>query len=105
VAQWCFSDTAMTGEEHQIWCQLATVMEDDHPDAYACRLRLSLLARGSATTMSLPWDYHFQFERYAEFRRSVSAACRLSPEEEWDLADEVRLRGWGWGVGLGLGPR
>jgi hypothetical protein len=43
-------------------------MDDDHPDAYACRLRLSLLARGCATTMSLPWDMQFQFERYAEFR-------------------------------------
>lgn len=62
---------------------------DQHPDAFAVRLRISLLAAGCEGTMQTTWDQSFQLERYIEFRRKVSAGCRLTPEEECSLVEQV----------------
>ena len=53
----------MSAEEQQLWDQLASVVEDVHPDAYACRLRVSLAAHGCQATMRTPWQMVFMFER------------------------------------------
>lgn len=39
----------------QVWEQLAYLGHDAHPDAHACRLRLSLATLGCQDAMPCPW--------------------------------------------------
>ena len=43
IAESCPSDTPLSAEEKQIWDSLEAVVHNRHPDACACRLRLSIL--------------------------------------------------------------
>ena len=70
----------------QIFALLSTVNIDFHPDAHAVRLKFSLATM--ASSMGCPWDPCKQLEAYVRKNRAVSAACRLTPEEELSLLEQ-----------------
>ena len=90
IAESCPSDTKLSPEEQQIWDSLGAVVHNRHPDACACRLRLSLLTMGCEATMRCPWDVRADVALYIESRVHVSAACRLTREDEWELLSLCR---------------
>ena len=85
LADACLSDTRLSGEEGQIWQQIAEVEYDAHADACACRLKMSLVTMGCEDAMPCVWDVGTQLAMYADLRHHVSAACRLTHGEEFDL--------------------
>jgi hypothetical protein len=57
---------------------------DFHPDAHACRLKLSVVTvgLGAESTMKCPWSITEELEKYIKKHGHVSSACRLTTEEE-----------------------
>lgn len=57
---------------------------DYHPDAHACRLKLSIVTvgLGEDSTMNCPWSVEEEMEEYVKKHTYVSSACRLTTEEE-----------------------
>jgi hypothetical protein len=80
----CVSED-LSPEELQIFNQLEFLGNDHHPDAHACRLKLSAVTVGLGDTdksMKCPWDIRSELVEYVKKHPYVSSACRLSPEEE-----------------------
>ena len=50
--------------------------EDCHPDAHACRLKISLVMLDSPVV--LPWNLSSEMSSYVRKLQHVSANCRLS---------------------------
>ena len=69
---------------HQVckWC--AGSGNDYHPDAHACRLKLSVVTvgLGGDGSMTCPWSVTEEMEEYCKKHPHASAACRLSAKEE-----------------------
>ena len=82
----CVSEE-LSPEEQQIFDQLEFLGNDNHPDAHACRLKLSVVTvgLGAESTMQCPWSIAEEMEEYAKKHVYVSAACRLTTEEELSL--------------------
>ena len=74
-------------EEAQLWGAFGGVASDPAPDATAARLRLSMAASGTPAEALLPWDTQAELANYVATWRHVSAACRLSADEEQELLD------------------
>ena len=76
------SDVELTEEENQTLQFLSSgyVSTDMHPDAHACRLKISFVLLDAP--ISLPWDLTNEMERYLSKLTRVSANCRLSHDEE-----------------------
>lgn len=76
------SDTDLTLEENNSLQFMTSpkVSSDHHPDAHACRLKISLVMLDSP--VSLPWDLTSEMAAYVRKLLHVSADCRLSSEEE-----------------------
>jgi thiol-disulfide isomerase/thioredoxin len=76
------SDVELTEEENQTLQFFASENNsaDLHPDAHACRLKISLVLRDSP--VSVPWDLTTEMQRYIRKLTHVTAGCRLSHEEE-----------------------
>lgn len=72
------------GLQQQIFNQLEFLGNDYHPDAHACRLKLSVVTvgLGEESTMKCPWSIEEEMEEYAKKHVNVSSACRLTTEEE-----------------------
>jgi len=81
----CSVDVPFTNEEQWIWSQFERTMEDFHPDAHACRLKLCLAVQYCRDTNKVAWENHLEMDRYLAKLRHVSAACRLSYLEELDV--------------------
>mmetsp|Transcript_14755 Transcript_14755/g.40767 ORF Transcript_14755/g.40767 Transcript_14755/m.40767 type:complete len:3812 (+) Transcript_14755:277-11712(+) len=79
----CVSED-LTPEEQQIFNQLEFLGNDFHPDAHACRLKLSVVTvgLGADSTMRCPWSVTEEMEQYVKKHGYVSSACRLTTEEE-----------------------
>ena len=79
----CVSEQ-LTPEEQQIFNQLEFLGNDCHPDAHACRLKLSVVTvgLGAESTMNCPWSITEEMESYVKKHAFVSAPCRLTTEEE-----------------------
>jgi hypothetical protein len=79
----CVSEE-LTAEEKQIFDQLEYLGNDMHPDARACRLKLSVVTVGlrGDDSMRCPWSVAEEMEEYCKKHPYVSSACRLSTEEE-----------------------
>ena len=79
----CVSEE-LTPEEQQIFNQLEFLGNDCHPDAHACRLKLSVVTvgLGAGSTMKCPWSITEEMEDYVKKHAHVSASCRLTMEEE-----------------------
>jgi len=76
------SDVQLSEEENQTLQFLSSEKNspDMHPDAHACRLKISLVLLDSP--ISVPWDLTCEMQRYITKLMHVSASCRLSHEEE-----------------------
>ena len=78
----CVSEE-LTPEELQIFNQLEFLGNDYHPDAHACRLKLSIVTIGlGESAMKCPWSVEEEMSHYIEKHPYVSSACRLTPDEE-----------------------
>ena len=78
-------DTDLTVEENNSLQFMVNLKnsEDCHPDAHACRLKISLVMLDSP--VALPWDLSVEMSSYVRKLQHVTANCRLSPEEELTL--------------------
>ena len=65
---------------------LGTANSDTHPNAHACRLRISLVTIDSP--VECPWDLTKECSKYIVKIAHVSSVCKLSFEDEIQL---VRL--------------
>jgi hypothetical protein len=89
----CTVDVAFNAEERWVFDRLVQrTASDGHPDAVACRLKLVLAVRmmqqQASTSMGKDvWvrEIHHECDRYLNVRDHVSAACRLTPQEEMNL--------------------
>jgi Protein of unknown function (DUF3638)/Protein of unknown function (DUF3645) len=79
----CVSED-LSAEEQQIFNQLEFLGNDFHPDAHACRLKLSVVTvgLGAESKMKCPWSINAEMEEYVKKHIHVSSACRLTTEEE-----------------------
>ena len=70
--------------QQQIFNQLEFLGNDFHPDAHACRLKLSVVTvgLGEDSTMKCPWSIAEELEKYIKKHVYVASACRLTTEEE-----------------------
>lgn len=79
----CTVDVAFTAEERWLMGRFARAADDCHPDAHAVRLKLTLMVAFSDN--KTPWEAHVEMGRYLAKLPHVSAACRLSDDEEVTL--------------------
>lgn len=79
------TDTAFSPAGLRIFHALALANDDFHPNAHACRLKISLVTMDSG--VKLPWDLTLQMCRYVTKLSHVSAGCRISLEEELQLLE------------------
>ena len=83
------TDTAYSKAGSSICSALAFCNDDWHPDAHACRIRISLVTIDA--DMDFPWDLTLQEARHVVKLPHVSANCRLSLEEELQLLETEDL--------------
>eukprot|EP00603_Paraphysomonas_imperforata_P014039 CAMPEP_0114478766 /NCGR_PEP_ID=MMETSP0104-20121206/16170_1 /TAXON_ID=37642 ORGANISM="Paraphysomonas imperforata, Strain PA2" /NCGR_SAMPLE_ID=MMETSP0104 /ASSEMBLY_ACC=CAM_ASM_000202 /LENGTH=200 /DNA_ID=CAMNT_0001653999 /DNA_START=121 /DNA_END=721 /DNA_ORIENTATION=+ len=69
----------------KIFKGFARTNDDWHPDAHACRLKISLVTIDSGSES--PWDLTVECARHIIKLDSISSACRLAPEEELQLLE------------------
>ena len=88
------SDVAFSNEERSVLHALYCAREDRHPDAHACRLRISLVLYGSG--VDLPWNITNEMAGYVTKLSHVSASCKLTLKEEHQIlsGDQVVLDEW-----------
>ena len=79
------TDTKFNGEGERILRNFSAASTDWHPDAHACRLKISSVIIDSGNTF--PWDLTNECARYAVKIDRVSTACRLSPRDELQLLE------------------
>lgn len=85
IADTCSVDVPFAAEENWIWAQFERTIEDLHPDAQATRLKLALAVQYSRTTNKCKWENHVELDGYLKKLPHISAACRLSYKEEFDV--------------------
>ena len=76
-------DTLFSPEEQWIFDQFSRTNDDGHPDAHACRLKLTLAVMYSENRCG--WETHVEMDSYLAKLPHVSADCRLSAEDELNL--------------------
>lgn len=87
----CVSEE-LTSEEQQIFNQLEFLGNDSHPDAHACRLKLSAVTVGlGEDAMECPWSVEEEMRDYVRKHFYVSAECRLSTDEELLLLQQCSM--------------
>jgi len=79
----CSVDTKFTDEESWIFDQFGRSMTDLHPDAHACRLKLTLSVLFSDNRYK--WEVHEEMDSYLAKTQHVSGNCVLTAEEELDI--------------------
>ena len=80
------TDTEYNAEGFNIYQSFGITLTDDfHPDAHACRLRITLVTMDSG--MALPWDITTEVSKYVIKHDRVSITCRLSLQEELQIVD------------------
>ena len=80
-------DVDFTAAEAWVFRQFYNI-EDKHPNAHAIRLKLSLAMQFSDNKVE--WDASNEYNSYLIKLSHVSAACRLSQEEEEEIMDLVQ---------------
>lgn len=79
------TDTKFNSEGLQVFSAFKRANDDCHPDAHACRLKISLVIIDSG--VDLPWDLTIQCARSIVKLDCVSSCCRLAPQEELQLLE------------------
>ena len=75
-------DVPFTPQEAWIFSQFGRSSDDKHPDAHSCRAKLGLAVVFS--TNKCKWEMHHELGSYLSKLAHVSAACRLTEEQERD---------------------
>jgi Ca2+-binding EF-hand superfamily protein len=88
VVQSCEADMKLTASEAWLVDELGKAAYDFHPDAHACRLKLSIVMMHCRH--QFPWFIQDEYSQYLSKLNSVSSACRLSVEEEIYLLKHVK---------------
>ena len=83
------TDTQFNTEGLTVFKAFERCNDDAHPDAHACRLKISLVIIDSG--IPLPWDLTMELARSIVKSDSLSSGCRLAPEEELQLLDSDRV--------------
>eukprot|EP00744_Colponema_vietnamica_P004831 GILI01007158.1.p1 GENE.GILI01007158.1~~GILI01007158.1.p1 ORF type:complete len:1056 (-),score=346.73 GILI01007158.1:456-3395(-) len=79
------TDTNLSSEGRAIFETFSQSNNDWHPDAHACRLKISLVTIDSGEKLS--WDLTMESARHIVKLASVSSTCRIAPEEELQLLE------------------
>lgn len=79
------TDTKLNAEGLEIYKAYKSINDDWHPDAHACRLKISLVTIDSG--MKSPWDLTIECARHSVKLDSVSSSCRMAAEEELQLLE------------------
>eukprot|EP00808_Paulinella_micropora_P006835 g75373.t1 len=79
------TDTKFTAQEQVIFEALKEAEDDYHPNAHACRAKISLVTMDSGST--LPWDLLTECYQLVVKQAHVTANCRMLPEEELQLLE------------------
>lgn len=79
----CHVDTPFTAEEQHIFDQFQHGQDDMHPDAHACRLKISLAVLFSEN--KIEWKVQNEMAGYLDKLAHVSADCIITPSEEYDI--------------------
>ena len=79
------TDTPFNDEGLSIFQNFKVANNDCHPDAHACRLKISLVTIDAG--MALPWELTVQSSYHILKLDSVSCFCRLSPREELQILE------------------
>jgi hypothetical protein len=69
------TDTNFNTEGLKIFTNLKSTNDDWHPDAHACRLKISLVTIDSGTIC--PWDLTTECAKYVTKLNYLSSSCRL----------------------------
>lgn len=77
------TDTELSDEERMTFQTLGRSNGDNHPDAHACRLKISYVTLDAP--ISCPWDLTRQCSRYITKLTHISLVCRLSLDDELEL--------------------
>jgi hypothetical protein len=86
LAETCTVAVPFTPEEQRVFNQFARTLDDCHPDAHACRLKILLSVMHCETGGSAcGWEATDEMDRYLLKLPHVSADCRLGREEELDV--------------------
>jgi thioredoxin len=72
-----------------IFTALKNAATDCHPDAHACRLKISLVTMDSGTT--LPWDLTTEAAKHAIKFDCVAAVCCVSEREELQILQSPHI--------------
>jgi len=83
------TDTVLNLEGLELFKLFENTSDDLHPDAHACRLKITLVTIDSSNPYS--WDITVEFARYIVKLDNVSSNCRLSPEEELQLLESEAI--------------
>ena len=74
------SDLATTREERWILHQLSGLDDDKHPNMHACRVRLAMAMKFSASAnVSIPWNLATEFHAYKGKVCAVGAHIQTRP--------------------------
>ena len=84
----CCIDTQFTAEDQWVFDQFEKTLDDLHPNAHACRLKLSVAVLYSKNKCK--WEVHQEMDRYLAKLNHVSASCRITLEEEIDLLHQCK---------------
>ena len=91
LANRCTSETELSTEEAQI-CTSLSDLDDQNPEAHACRLWLSLYALHTPLAAFFRWDLASELAAYVRKVAHVSLLLRLHPADELVLLEFVRVQ-------------
>lgn len=83
------TDTAFNTEGLLIYNNFASANDDRHPDAHACRLKVTLMTIDSG--MDLPWDITLEAARYVAKLLRISSDCRIPIREELQILESDQI--------------
>ncbi|RMX67281.1 hypothetical protein DD238_002126 [Peronospora effusa] len=86
----CNVDVKFTDEEKRVFDQLSKTLDDRHPNACACRIRLSLGIAYSENRA--PWKLSGELYDYLTTSEHVEAPCKLTLEEEGEALAHCHQR-------------
>jgi len=86
------SDSKLDDNESQLLEHLEYLASDTHPDAHACRVKLSLSLMGNEEYMQCPWEFEEELRAYVDVFHHVSSCCRLTPTEECRLTEMLTTK-------------
>src|SRR3546814_1158377 len=85
----CVSDTELSPQEQQYFNFIGKIQDAFYPDTHACRLKLYLVTSACQATMPFPFDLKNELTQFVRKYDHVSAACRLTPDQELFLLSRV----------------